>query len=590
MKHPLKIDFPNLSVTDKGFFSKDFDDIYFQQNGLHESHEIYVNGNNLVDRWSKFSNENFSICELGFGLGLNFLATLREWKKNSYGFALTYIGIDKFAIPDEIETFLLQSFPELADEIGIFQNNKPIQMNGFEVIEFPDISLQLILITGEVEIGLTSVKEDSIDAWYLDGFAPSKNPQMWTNELCQTISKLSADGASFSSFTAAGVVRRSLTQNGFIVKKIPGFQNKRHRSCGTISKKTYAPKVCKNIAIIGSGIAGATLAYKLSQKNISVDVFDRGKHPNCEASSGPFLSMYPKFSLGNDPRSYFLTQSYYHAYRFYVHELNLSNSGIVMLATDENKKEWNQKIKNLGRDDLFEELDTKNLQKITSSPSSYPAIKINHGLLLQPKKLISKLLNQNHIKFFGDHEFEKYECHDQSIKLFFHDQTYKNYDGIVFCMGASSLSLFKGLKTTQGKMAGINSSEFIDPMMPINHDCCITPQVETINWIASSYSKNGDDLDESLIEKIHKSQKLFGLKEDADQFKHFWQGERLGTPDHTPIAGALDNNRVLCISGLGSRGSCYAPLLADYIVAIVLNQQLPVSKKVAKSLTPQRYL
>ena len=157
-------------------------------------------------------------------------------------------------------------------------------------------------------------------------------------------------------------------------------------------------------------------------------------------------------------------------------------------------------------------------------------------------------------------------------------------------MGASSLSLFKGLKTTQGKMAGINSSEFIDPMMPINHDCCITPQVETINWIASSYSKNGDDLDESLIEKIHKSQKLFGLKEDADQFTHFWQGERLGTPDHTPIAGALDNNRVLCISGLGSRGSCYAPLLADYIVAIVLNQQLPVSKKVAKSLTPQRYL
>ena len=98
-------------------------------------------------------------------------------------------------------------------------------MNGFEVIEFLDISLQLILITGEVEIGLTSVKEDSIDAWYLDGFAPSKNPQMWTNELCQTISKLSADGASFSSFTAAGVVRRSLTQNGFIVKKIPGFQH-----------------------------------------------------------------------------------------------------------------------------------------------------------------------------------------------------------------------------------------------------------------------------------------------------------------------------------------------------------------------------
>ena len=58
--------------------------------------------------------------------------------------------------------------------------------------------------------------------------------------------------------------------------------------------------------------------------------------------------MYPKFSLGNDPRSYFLTQSYYHAYRFYVHELNLRNSGIVMLATDENKKEWNQKIKKFG--------------------------------------------------------------------------------------------------------------------------------------------------------------------------------------------------------------------------------------------------
>ena len=255
------------------------------------------------------------------------------------------------------------------------------------------------------------------------------------------------------------------------------------------------------------------------------------------------------------------------------------------------KKNGIKRLKNLGRDDLFEELDTKNLQKITSSPSSYPAIKINHGLLLQPKKLISKLLNQNHIKFFGDHEFEKYECHDQSVKLFFHDQTYKNYDGIVFCMGASSLSLFKGLKTTQGKMAGINSSEFIDPMMPINHDCCITPQVETINWVAKPPTQKTEMIwMNHLLRKSIKAQKLFGLKEDADQFTHFWQGERLGTPDHTPIAGALDNNRVLCISGLGSRGSCYAPLLADYIVAIVLNQQLPVSKKVAKSLTPQRYL
>lgn len=211
-------------------FSKQFGDhFYCKSDGRAECGHVFLNGNGLPDRWQGV--ENFSIGELGFGTGLNFLETWRQWKLHrEAGAQMHFVSFEAFPMDAAIMRRSLAAWPEVAAEFaeleehwkGLTQLPTKWQM---------DEQTTLTIVVADVLDGMRAW-QGRCDAWFLDGFAPSKNPDMWSLDLMRSMHERTSDKGTFASYTAAGWVRRNLAEAGFEVRKTPGFAGKRDMIVG----------------------------------------------------------------------------------------------------------------------------------------------------------------------------------------------------------------------------------------------------------------------------------------------------------------------------------------------------------------------
>ena len=211
--------------------SEQFDDVYFSaDNGLAESRYVFLKGNNLPDRWA--GKDRFVIAETGFGTGLNFLAAWKLFIETAEPEqTLDFISFEKFPLDaEEIELHLYQWAGEFQDYLKPLLAHYPILVPGFHRVALNE-RVTLTLVFDDVNTGLPQV-DARVDAWFLDGFKPSTNPDMWSDTVFQNMARLSHYGTSFATFTAAGGVRRGLKKAGFDVRKVPGFGSKRDMSVG----------------------------------------------------------------------------------------------------------------------------------------------------------------------------------------------------------------------------------------------------------------------------------------------------------------------------------------------------------------------
>lgn len=194
-----------------------FDDPYFSLgNGLAETGHVFLAGNDLPARF----RDGFQVAELGFGTGLNLLAVLKLWRETGQAGTLHFTTFEAFpmAAPDMARA--QAAFPEiapLAAEMAPFL--------GAQAFTLPGLSFRMI--PGDARRTLPAW-EGSADAWFLDGFSPAKNPELWEAPLLQAVHDHTAPGGSAATYTAAGHVRRALAEAGFEVERIPGFGRKRH--------------------------------------------------------------------------------------------------------------------------------------------------------------------------------------------------------------------------------------------------------------------------------------------------------------------------------------------------------------------------
>ena len=217
--------------------SVQFDDIYFSlENGLDESFYVFIQHNQLIPRFKQISpSQTFTIGELGFGVGLNFLNTAQVFchqaPKNT---GLNFISFERYPVTVADLQRALQPwqthFPHL---LAPFIDQYSLLKNGLNIFELIPNQVRLYLYIGDVTEGLVNVVlPQKADAWYLDGFSPAKNPQMWQKELFEQVVKHSKSQATFATFTSAGWVRRNLEAAGFSVEKAPGFGKKRQMCFG----------------------------------------------------------------------------------------------------------------------------------------------------------------------------------------------------------------------------------------------------------------------------------------------------------------------------------------------------------------------
>ena len=593
--HPLKINTRNLTWDNNEPRSLDHDDRFFQSNVIDETSEVFIKANNLLERWAENKQSNFKIAELGFGFGLNFLITAKYWYQHNQNSKewLDYVSIDCF--PLNIKDFkkVVANYPELKEFSDEFIEHFPIECNGFTRVEFPKFRIRLTLIINNVEDALVSLignKNNKFDAWYLDGFDPSKNLSMWSSKVFESLYLLSNKNATFGTYTAAGFVRRGLEENGFKVSRVKGFANKRHRLQGVYKNGggNFKSKIVqKKIAIIGSGIAGTCLAYKLASQNISVDLFDKKKDLNLN----PWAAMYPKFSLGIDSRSELLIEGYFYSHRFYSKILNsFLNTGITFLDNGCERKSWIDRIIKLDRNDLFTRQSAEDINLQNNINQTFTGLKINLGGCISIDELNKTLVAHENINFINDKDFLEYEI-DNKIKLKFKEgNNYEGYSHLILASGGALKSVIPKIRLKHGAIAGFRDKKLNDIKYPINNSGYILPKFNNLNWAGSIYS-NDEILDADIIDykKIIDKNNHLLTEDDIKNIKKTWLGARASLPDYLPVAGAIEQEKVFVLGGLGSRGLSLAPLLAETIMNDICNIPSPISQEVREAISPLRF-
>jgi tRNA 5-methylaminomethyl-2-thiouridine biosynthesis bifunctional protein len=316
-------------------YSLDYEDFYWSPvNGLEESSHVFLQHNNLHSRWQKLSSEaqSFSVGELGFGAGLNFLNCCELWLKTaSDNCTLHYFSAESSPLTKDDLAKILQQWPSLSTHSQMLIDHYPPTVKGFHNIELYGGRINLCLMLGDAQEMFSALGESidqrnstynkkPIDAWFLDGFSPEKNPSMWQPELCKIIAGLSSSKTTLTTYSAASQVGKSLIAAGFSVDYLDGFAEKRQiisamLNAGLNDYPTRARGANQwhlnqspnrplnnqpSVAIIGAGIAGCTTAAALSKRGYKITIIDRHATAGQEASGNQQAIIYPKLSVRDD--------------------------------------------------------------------------------------------------------------------------------------------------------------------------------------------------------------------------------------------------------------------------------------------------
>lgn len=234
----MPIQHAQLHWDDQGQpLSSTYDDVYFSRlSGLEETRYVFLQHNRLAERFAALqAGECLVVGETGFGTGLNFLCTWQLFRLHAPANAcLHFISVEKFPLQVGDLQQALALWPELNELAGALQSLYPALLDGAQSIHLDEGRVRLSLLVGDAAEQLAGL-DARVDAWFLDGFAPAKNPEMWTDALFQQLARLSAPGATLATFTSAGFVRRGLQAAGFAMQRSKGFGFKRQMLSGQLA-------------------------------------------------------------------------------------------------------------------------------------------------------------------------------------------------------------------------------------------------------------------------------------------------------------------------------------------------------------------
>lgn len=321
-------------------FSNRYGDVYFSNDsGLEETRHVFLQGNRLAERFAALkAGESFCIGETGFGTGLNFLCALVLFEQVAPpGASLDFFSVEKFPLSDDELRAALALWPELALQAEVLLAHWHRRVPGWNRWSFANGRVRLTLAMEDAEQALPQLPACCVDAWFLDGFSPAKNPEMWSETVLTGIARASRDGATLATYTCAGWVRRGLQQAGFAVERVEGFGRKREmvkanylpvRTECTAQQGVSKPvlssahseriegcerKLPSTALVIGGGIAGCAAAHALAQRGISVTLIERAPQLATQGSGNPRGILHARFGAGMNALHRFVLAAYGHA-------------------------------------------------------------------------------------------------------------------------------------------------------------------------------------------------------------------------------------------------------------------------------------
>ncbi|MEM6505898.1 MAG: tRNA (5-methylaminomethyl-2-thiouridine)(34)-methyltransferase MnmD [Planctomycetota bacterium] len=286
-----------------------YDDVYFSaEDGLAETRHVFLEGNRLAERFAAMMpGEAFTIGETGFGTGLNFLATWQLFEQHAPADTrLSFFSIEGYPLDAATVGRALSPWPELSPyREALLQQWGPL-WRGTHYFRFANGRVRLSLSVDEITKPRASMRVAPVNAWFLDGFAPSRNPAMWNAQVFEMVWAGSASDATLATYTAAGHVRRGLIEAGFDIEKRPGFGMKRDMTVGWLEAPKVNTRPMPRALVIGASLAGSFTARALAEIGVAVTVIEkqqlhRGELPSLAPRQAV---LQPKISdAGHEPGS-----------------------------------------------------------------------------------------------------------------------------------------------------------------------------------------------------------------------------------------------------------------------------------------------
>ncbi|WP_417504607.1 bifunctional tRNA (5-methylaminomethyl-2-thiouridine)(34)-methyltransferase MnmD/FAD-dependent 5-carboxymethylaminomethyl-2-thiouridine(34) oxidoreductase MnmC [Marinomonas gallaica] len=633
-----RLELPALNFGDDGVpRSSTFDDVYFDKDaGLEETRYVFLQHNHLASRWQPLQKHQcFTIAETGFGTGLNFLCAWQQFLESSNEGWLHFVSVEKFPLDKDKLAQSLVMWPSLSHLAELLCERYPTLCHGLHMVEFPEYRTTLTLWFGEASAGFQALN-GCVDAWFLDGFAPSKNPEMWSEELFQNIQRLSHTGTTFATFTAAGIVRRGLKSHGFDVQKVKGFGHKREMMVGTFvsEQESYSAlgkpwfnvrhsTPLSKVLVIGSGIAGATTASALAHKDIEVDVWEQ----DCEIANGGSGNeqgmLYPKLSASDKPLNRFYLSAYLFAQRFYQQQKTIEPAwqqcGLLQLPKDATE---HVKFEKILADKLYPESVLANHPEGLHLPLSG---------WVRPKVMCEHLLTHHKITVSLNKPLIKLE-RTQNGFIASNEEEQTHYSHVVFCTanhlaGLSDWQTWP-TKPIRGQVTQLPTHALADndrtKARQLQHVLCadgyVSPELDNHLNFGATYdlgSENTEVSAQSHQENLQKLQALLSIDTQNVPLEACSGrvGMRCTVTDYTPIVGPVSSHQSLieryaplrknakwqtdakseAITGLyintghGSRGLVSAPLSAQYISSLIFDEMAPLEQSIIEALHPNRF-
>ena len=562
---------------------------------IDECEHVFIDENNLKNRFRDLSpNSNFSIGEIGFGIGLNFLITCKAWLKyTEHNQVLEFYSFDKYIFALEDFNEFISSSSELKEYSEQLIKYYPKNIKGIQKISLFDGRISLNLIIGDISDTQEYIKSMTyIDAWFLDGFSPSKNPDLWSKELINSIGNTSYESSTISTYTSSGLVKRNLIDSGFAVRRTKGFAGKRHMLKGdALSKVSSKQSYSKKVAVIGSGITGCILSYLLAQKGIEVDLYEQSDSICAGASSHELLVTYPRLSAHDSAYGRFNLLSYVYATNFYENLKTQSwkKTGVLILNHDEDTARRQKALLERRSDGkIYRHLNYAEASELSGIEVKYDGLHFKDAGYVLPNELCGFLTGSEKINVFTNSKIENLSG-DGIKKTFTIRDEHFEYDDVCLCTGSDSSELMNidGFSTKRGQVSHLESSGKISHInLPICAKGYISPEVSNLHIVGSSYSdhKHTDLTQEEHLSNLKKLQTI--LDEDV-KVKSGKVGLRAISKDHMPMVGKKDG--IFLNTCHGSRASVSAPICAEIISNLITEDAPPLQSRELKALCPLRF-
>ncbi|WP_429207005.1 bifunctional tRNA (5-methylaminomethyl-2-thiouridine)(34)-methyltransferase MnmD/FAD-dependent 5-carboxymethylaminomethyl-2-thiouridine(34) oxidoreductase MnmC [Aeromonas veronii] len=633
--------------------SSDFGDVYFSNdNGLSETRYVFLQQNRLPARFSHHDSDSFVIGETGFGTGLNFLATMQAFleqaPQSGNGSRLHFISFEKYPLTQDDLRKALAAWPELGHLSQDLVAQWPLPLSGCHRLHFAGGRIHLDLWFGDIKDMLPQVPhraEGLVDAWYLDGFSPAKNPEMWTQELFDGLARFARPDCSIATFTCAGFVRRGLIAAGFAMKKVKGHGSKREMLVGDRTDKqpqqTIVPWYARpagrtgEVVIIGGGIASTMTALSLVERGRKVTLLCADGEPATGASGNRQGALYPLLNGEHDALSRFYSLAFGYARQRLLalaerHPIAFELCGVTQLGYDDKSA---AKLAKMSQgpfpSELMHPLSTLEVEQVVGLPCGHSGVSYPQGGWLCPADFTRAAIKEAQASGLLQVEYHTQvsAIAEQADGWQVESQDGRHWQApnLVVAAGHQLPAMLPfaelPLYPVRGQVSHVPTTASLRQLKTVLcYDGYLTPMHNDQHCIGASYDRNQSSLEFRAEEQI-----LNQVRLQACLPEQTWPAEvdvsdnearvgvRCASRDHLPVVGPVARLQGLAdhyaqlqhdqhnaqplplhpglyvLGALGSRGLCSAPLCGELLASEICGDPLPLAADLLEALHPARY-